>query len=101
MKKYTIESKKHMSNADYFGGNRDTELSNLVAGIRFTWETANKYRYAGDVSKTNTLTRYVKTTAKAKKQIVPGESLIVTLGGPFEEVGEQHETIGGDNQKVG
>lgn len=101
MKKYTIESRKHMSNADYFGGNRDAELRNQVKNIEDIWKAANKYRYAGDVSKTNTLTRYVKTTAQAKKQIVPGESLIVTLGGPFEEVGEQHEAIGGDNQKVG
>jgi len=101
MKKYTIEAKTHLSNADYFGGNRDTQLNNNVKNIKAIWEGANKYRYAGDVSKTNVFTRYVKQSDTAKRQIVPGESPVVTLGGPFQKVGNQDETVGGDNQKVG
>ena len=59
------------------------------------------YRHSSTVQETNVLTRTIKVSIAQQKQAPYGELYIVRLGGPFEEVGEENEAIGGDNQKVG
>ena len=61
-------------------------------------------RYTGEFYRDNgseTINRR-RTISRETKQPMPEVGVsIVRLGGPFEEIGEQHEAIGGDNQKVG
>ena len=101
MKTLDIKSTKKISAADYYGGNRDTVYHNMRNEMQLDWRYSGHYRYAGSVSETHVLNRYIKTTRTRNKQIVPDESLVVMLGGPFEEVGNTNETVGGENQKMG
>ncbi len=97
----TINLRKKISAADYYGGNKHSARDNLKHDAQAVWSGSGHYRYLGAVNEQHVLNRYIKTTRAAKKQIVPDEALTVVLGGPFQQVGEEHEAIGGDNQKVG
>lgn len=101
MRRYTIEIKEHMDNVDYFGGNRDTELRNIKGEIKAIWKYAEKYRYLGSVPESRVFTRTIETAVQKSKSLKPDDALVVKLGGPFQEVGQQEQDIGGDKQKVG
>ena len=77
------------------------ELSANKSGLRTDWKYAKHYRYLGAEPETQVITRIIETKVSKKQKIAPGEAYIVTLGGPFQEVGRQAENIGGDSQKIG
>lgn len=92
---------QRISSADYYGGNRGITHSNMLRDIKGEWGSVGNYRYIGSVPETTVVNRYIKTTKPAGKQVVPDEALMVLLGGPFQQVGEEYEAVGGENQKVG
>lgn len=44
---------------------------------------------------------FVGTKTKESGKITLDEAKVVQLGGPFEKIGDEDESVGGDNQKVG
>lgn len=60
---------------------------------------ATQYKYIPYHTRQNV---FVHTTATMKKKITPHDiSNLVVLGGPFEKIGEESESVGGGFQKVG
>lgn len=45
--------------------------------------------------------KIVKTKVQEPKRVILDQANLVKLGGPFEKIGEQDESVGGPNQKVG
>lgn len=80
---------------------RSSVLHNNKSALKREWEESGRYRYLGSEPETRVITRTIETKVTKDKKIVPGESNIITLGGPFQRVGKQDEAVGGDNQKVG
>lgn len=80
---------------------RSGTYHNILSECQTDYKYSGHYRYGGSVSENRVLNRYIKTTKAANKQIRPDKAFVVLLGGPFQEVGEQNEAVGGENQKVG
>ena len=60
---------------------------------------ATQYKYIPYHARQNV---YTHTTATKRKKITPHDiANLVILGGPFEKIGEENESVGGGNQKVG
>lgn len=76
---------------------------NIVGNITVTGGSGsnvprNLYKYTS-YKKEKTL--YITKNVTKKAKINVEESLIVRLGGPFEEIGGTNASLGGGNQKVG
>lgn len=82
-------------------GSRSGTYHNILHECQTDYAYSGHYKYLGAVPETRVLNRTIKTTRPAGKQVVPDEALMVLLGGPFQQVGEEHEAVGGENQKVG
>lgn len=65
-------------------------------------EIQDLYRYAGldTVTTYTTLKRKNKKTKEVKPLILEKE-YVVELGGPFEQIGEEDNILGGGKQKIG
>lgn len=100
-KTITINLRKKISAADYYGGNKHSARDNLKHDAQAVWSGSGHYKYLGAVNEQHIINRYVKTTRTKGGQIIPGDTIVIKLGGPFEEVGGNNEAVGGDNEKVG
>lgn len=65
----------------------------------------NKWHYGRHVDKgVDTVVlekKIIKSKAQEPKRVILDQANLVRLGGPFEKIGEEDESVGGPNQKVG
>ena len=80
---------------------RNSLMSDYKHEAKDVFKDSPRYRFAGTVTEPLVITRTIETIIKKNRTIRPGEAFIIKLGGPFQEVGEQKDKVGGDEQKVG
>ena len=80
--------------------NYDYDTFVIVWGLgRDQWHYG---RYTNKGNDKIVLERNVIVPAKKEpKKVILDETVTVKLGGPFEKIGEEDESVGGNNQKVG